>query len=451
MKLSENLKIIRKENNLSQEQLAEKLGVSRQAVSKWESGQSYPEMDKVLLICKFFNCNIDELMNENIKEVSETKQSRNNINKYIDDFFEFITKTIEMLSVMKFRQKLKCLLEQAFIIIFLICVFAIIGMIGYTILEGLIGIKIFYHIENILESIYMILSIVVGVTILLHIFKVRYLDYYDIVKEQDIDKNNNDIEEAVIERTKGNGEKRKIFIKKEKQKIIIRDPEHSQSKFLTGLMRFVLMCIKGITLFVGIWFAISFIGLVALLVLSFLFVKTGIMFVGGLLGIISALIINFIILQILYNFIVGLKNHKMRIAILLISSLVLAGISIGMILIGITQFNIVEDNTLELEDTYTIEMKEKLSIGNLKYIEYIENDSNEIKIVVNHSKYCKTALENYNEQIYIFTRTNDENPMEILRDVIKDINHNEIKEYSHDIKIKVYSSRANIEKLKENR
>ena len=451
MKLSDNLKIIRKENNLSQEQLAEKLGVSRQAVSKWESGQSYPEMDKVLLICKFFNCNIDELMNENIKEVSETKQSRNNINKYIDDFFEFITKTVEMLSVMKFRQKLKCLLEQAFIIIFLICVFAIIGMIGYTILEGLIGIKIFYHIENILESIYMILSIVVGVTILLHIFKVRYLDYYDIVKEQDIDKNNNDIEEAVIERTKGNGEKRKIFIKKEKQKIIIRDPEHSQSKFLTGLMRFVLMCIKGITLFVGIWFAISFIGLVALLVLSFLFVKTGIMFVGGLLGIISALIINFIILQILYNFIVGLKNHKMRIAILLISSLVLAGISIGMILISITQFNIVEDNNLELEDTYTIEMKEKLSIGNLKYIEYIENDSNEIKIVVNHSKYCKTALENYNEQIYIFTRTNNENLMEILRDVIKDINNKEIKGYSNDIKIKVYSSRANIEKLKENR
>ena len=43
MKLSDNIKFIRKENNLSQEQLAEQLGVSRQAVSKWESGQSYPE------------------------------------------------------------------------------------------------------------------------------------------------------------------------------------------------------------------------------------------------------------------------------------------------------------------------------------------------------------------------------------------------------------------------
>ena len=75
MKLSENLKNIRKENNLSQEQLAEKLGVSRQAVSKWESGQSYPEMDKVLLICKLFNYNMDELMNENIKEVEQVKQT----------------------------------------------------------------------------------------------------------------------------------------------------------------------------------------------------------------------------------------------------------------------------------------------------------------------------------------------------------------------------------------
>ena len=90
MKLSDNLKKIRKENNLSQEQLAEKLGVSRQAVSKWESDQSFPEMDKILSICEIFGYNIDELMNENIAEVNETKQSKININKYIDDFFAFI-------------------------------------------------------------------------------------------------------------------------------------------------------------------------------------------------------------------------------------------------------------------------------------------------------------------------------------------------------------------------
>ena len=63
MNLADNLKKIRKDNNLSQEQLAEKLGVSRQAVSKWESGISYPEMDKVIQICNLFNLNINELIN----------------------------------------------------------------------------------------------------------------------------------------------------------------------------------------------------------------------------------------------------------------------------------------------------------------------------------------------------------------------------------------------------
>ena len=86
MNLANNLKRIRKDNNLSQEELADKLGVSRQAVSKWESGGAYPEMDKVLQLCKMFNLNIDELLNQDIREVNDNKQSKSNINKYIDDF-----------------------------------------------------------------------------------------------------------------------------------------------------------------------------------------------------------------------------------------------------------------------------------------------------------------------------------------------------------------------------
>ena len=62
--LSKNLKKIRKDNNLSQEQLADKLQVSRQAISKWESGSAYPEMEKILQICKEFDVNIDDLLNK---------------------------------------------------------------------------------------------------------------------------------------------------------------------------------------------------------------------------------------------------------------------------------------------------------------------------------------------------------------------------------------------------
>ncbi len=62
MSFGENLQYLRKQKNITQEQLAEQLEVSRQSVSKWESAQSYPEMEKLLLICSMFHCNMDTLM-----------------------------------------------------------------------------------------------------------------------------------------------------------------------------------------------------------------------------------------------------------------------------------------------------------------------------------------------------------------------------------------------------
>lgn len=62
MSFSENLKQLRKDHKLTQEALAEKLDVSRQAVSKWESETGYPEMDKLILIGKTFNVSVDWLL-----------------------------------------------------------------------------------------------------------------------------------------------------------------------------------------------------------------------------------------------------------------------------------------------------------------------------------------------------------------------------------------------------
>ena len=62
MSFSENLKQIRKEHHLSQEDLAELLDVSRQAVSKWEQGQGYPEVEKLLLLSSKLNISLDTLM-----------------------------------------------------------------------------------------------------------------------------------------------------------------------------------------------------------------------------------------------------------------------------------------------------------------------------------------------------------------------------------------------------
>ena len=62
MSFGENLQAIRKKNHLSQEALAEMLGVSRQAVSKWELGEGYPEVDKLLILSRKLNVSLDSLM-----------------------------------------------------------------------------------------------------------------------------------------------------------------------------------------------------------------------------------------------------------------------------------------------------------------------------------------------------------------------------------------------------
>ena len=66
MKFGENLKKLRGSKNISQEELAEKVGVSRQSVSKWETGDAYPEMNNILQLCKIFKCEINTLVNDNM-------------------------------------------------------------------------------------------------------------------------------------------------------------------------------------------------------------------------------------------------------------------------------------------------------------------------------------------------------------------------------------------------
>lgn len=69
MKFGENLYQLRKSAKLSQETLAEKVGVSRQSVSKWENGDAYPEMENIMKLCKIFHCKINDLVHDNIQDI----------------------------------------------------------------------------------------------------------------------------------------------------------------------------------------------------------------------------------------------------------------------------------------------------------------------------------------------------------------------------------------------
>ncbi len=67
MSFGENLQFLRRQKGITQEELAERLAVSRQSVSKWESGGSFPEMEKILQLCELFSCNMDDLVRGNLE------------------------------------------------------------------------------------------------------------------------------------------------------------------------------------------------------------------------------------------------------------------------------------------------------------------------------------------------------------------------------------------------
>ena len=69
MKLHEKIYYCRKKSGLSQDALAEKLGISRQAISKWECGDSTPDLDKLRTICTYFGVTTDYLIWENEEDV----------------------------------------------------------------------------------------------------------------------------------------------------------------------------------------------------------------------------------------------------------------------------------------------------------------------------------------------------------------------------------------------
>lgn len=75
MKFGENLYNLRKAAKMSQEKLAEKIGVTRQSVSKWENGESYPEMDNIMKLCDIFHCTINELVHENMVDIDSLDEN----------------------------------------------------------------------------------------------------------------------------------------------------------------------------------------------------------------------------------------------------------------------------------------------------------------------------------------------------------------------------------------
>ncbi len=74
MKFNEKLLSLRKQKGLSQEELGMELEVSRQTISKWEAGQSYPDFQRLVMLSDYFHMTLDELVRDiDVQDVREKK------------------------------------------------------------------------------------------------------------------------------------------------------------------------------------------------------------------------------------------------------------------------------------------------------------------------------------------------------------------------------------------
>ena len=456
-KFSENLKKIRKDNNLSQEQLADELGVSRQAISKWESGAAYPEMDKIIALCEKFNLNIDDLLHKDIREVKGEEESKKNINKYIEDFLKFITDTINLFCNMNFKSKCKCLFEQLVIGTILLVICLIIGTLGENLLFSTIDIipdKFFTILRSLFNFIYILFAITSSTVIMVHIFKTRYLDYYDKIKK-DVIKETIDTDNLPLEEVNQDlklEKKNKIYFKKNEDKIIIRDPKHSEYKFINGLFKGIVGFIKFFILCFSFVLFVSLITLFCLFVVSFLIVKTGLVFIGLLLALLSAGIINIILILLSLNFVFNRKNDKKKMIWSFIISLIMFGIGIGFVIVGSLNFEYIEnDKSIFKTDYMEIDMKDNL-IFSYRYpeVEYIESNNENIKIEYTINKYCEINHSELSDKVFHMWGS-CENPIKLVKEVINNFNDKKIVSINNQLQdVKIYTTKENIDILKKN-
>ena len=86
MNFNEKLIDLRKSKSLTQDELGERLGVSRQTISKWELAQSYPDFQRLVLLSDFFGLTLDELVKGvNIQDVRDKNLTDRQISKIYDE------------------------------------------------------------------------------------------------------------------------------------------------------------------------------------------------------------------------------------------------------------------------------------------------------------------------------------------------------------------------------
>lgn len=448
MNFASNLQKLRKKENMSQEALAEKLDVTRQSVSKWESGASYPEMDKLISISKIFNVDMDTLVNGDVDIDSLDKENSINTKDILDKFNTLMKKIVCLFESMSFKDIIEFLVT-----IFILILIILIGTIPKELIESLIGNGLLYDIgyigptlNNIFKLIVDILYSVFSIVIFIYILKIKYLDRIKI-KE--------DTNKEIVEKVK---EKRV----EEVEKVIIKDNNSSNSltrilaKIIIYIIKFFVVCFLVVPLICIVVFAVMLGFLV-------LFVIKGLPLLGVLLWVVACLIISAICFEVPLNFVINHKNNYKRIMITLLISLII--IIIGSIIFASDFFSITYVDNLP-NDAKTKEIKEivdmnsELTIYDDYYsdIEYVIDDSltDKIEVTVTYYDYLierNIEIDLHDKNLAI----NEDSPKELSFNKILDEISDDFKDkivYNYDklnnYKVTIKTSSNNINIIKNN-
>lgn len=433
---SENLKKIRKDNDLSQEMLADKLGVSRQSVSKWESGMAYPEMDKVIQICKMFDLNLDELLNQDMEIVNESREAKKKSKEYYNEFISFITTSVKMFYQMTFKSKMKCLIEQFINVLIFIIIYSIIDELGFNLIYKVFSnisekaVSISYSIINLLFTLFYIIFSGIVIT---RIFKLRYLNYYEKAKNEE----------------KVNIEDNKIPERKEKV-IEIRDEYHTESRLVNRLFDILMFFIKSFTFILLVTVSLLLIFCVSLLVVDIVHIYLHKIFLCLLVSLIGCIILSYVFVKGLFAFTFNKKISLKRLFILFSISLFTMGIGFGLTFVSSLKINYIDESNM-INETKEVPFKNDIIIeSNHDTYEFIIDNSltETILIDITRNDYVTYEPRYSNNYLYFNYESKYNDISSVYKAFKEDIKSNQIRSYDNTYPSIIYkTSEENIKKI----
>lgn len=450
MKFSEKLQKLRKENNYSQEQLADMLDVSRQSVSKWESGQTYPEMDKLLSMCKIFKCSLDDLTNDEVSTTNINNKTKNQFNNLIDEFLSLISRSGALFTRLGAKETVKIIIKLI-IVALMLSIFRIpvdyLISLGNTVFN-LMG----EYVGNVLRSIWVFIINIAYFAFyfvaLIYIYKSQFLDKYDKeLPTEESKKTNNDESDN----------QRSINSKKNETPIF----EKRTNGFLDIIGKIALIFIKIIVFFISIPFMISFLGMFCALIISLILLFKGVCYIGLILCLIFAILLNYVVLDSLMSFILSHTIKATKIIAIFLISLAGLGIGGGIFALEISQTEYKNKVPEEIKlNTYedVVKMQEELIIYSDYYninTTYVVDNSLGNNVIIERSydkRYVDLSIIEEDNYIYFDRINNDSINKDMFNMLINNLKNKQLYNYSllYHVDITIKSTDSNIKKLKEN-